>query len=266
MKAKLTKFYITLNKNICMAVNIIQRKVHLKNNLPIFLLFIFIILFSNSSTWLAIGNIFFGRITQLHNVHLAQFFYTNSAYPPFGKPSVYAHYQLGRTYFIQGRLNPALDEFNQELSLYPENKRSYYMIGLTYGYLNQEEQAIDAFQKFIDWKPETWAGRNDKAWLEFRIGKIDDALTTMKPVINQTDNPWVQNTYGVLLMNKKRYPEAKQAFQYALDAANKLTPIEWGNTYPGNDPRVYAIGLEAMKKSIKENIILVEKLASEITS
>ena len=209
---------------------------------------------ANSKTNLLIGNLFFSKRHQLYNIHLAQFFFTQASYPLIGHEVEFAHYQLGRTYFIQGKNKTALNEIEKELEVFPENKRSYYMLGLIYGYLNREEKAIEAFEKFINWKPDTWAGRNDKAWLEFRVGKIDEALDTIEPVTDLIDNPWVQNTYGVLLMNKKRYTEARQALLYAQKAANRLTPREWGATYPGNDPRIYATGLEAMRTTIEKNI------------
>lgn len=208
---------------------------------------------------LAIGNIFFGRNHALYNINLAHFFFLQAAYPIAGKEVEYAHYQLGRTYFIKGENQAARNEIKKELEVYPDNKRSYYMLGLIYGYMNEEILAIDAFSTFIEWKPESWAARNDKAWLEFRIGKIDDALTTIKPVVHLTDNAWVQNTYGVLLMNKKRYPEAKKAFEHAKIAAQNLTEKEWGATYPGNDPRVYGAGLSDMRRSIQGNIQLIEE-------
>jgi hypothetical protein len=62
-----------------------------------------------------------------------------------------------------------------------------------------------------------------------------------------------------MLMNKKKYKEAKVAFDYAKVAADKLTEKEWGKVYPGNDPRVYGQGLRATKKSIESNLRLVEE-------
>ena len=212
-----------------------------------------------------IGDLFFGYTPILYNVNLANFFFTQAAYTPIKPTAFFAHYQLARTYFIQGQLGAALFEINQELKLYPENKRSYYMLGLIYGYMDEEKKAIDAFGEFIEWKPESWAARNDKAWLEFRIGDIDAALETITPVAHLTDNPWVQNTYGVLLMNKKKYKEAEQAFAYAKITVDKLTEKEWGEVYPGNDPRIYKEGLLATKTSIEGNLKLVkQKLYDEV--
>lgn len=205
------------------------------------------------------GNLFFGKVPALYNVTLARFFFERSAYPFFGDPAPYAHYQLSRTYFIQGSLGSAVEEAEKELEAYPDNKRAYYILGLTYGYLNQEKKAIEAFGKFIEWQPDSWAARNDKAWLEFRIGDIDAALATIEPVSDKKYNPWVQNTYGTVLLNKKRYKEAKEAFLNAKKSTDTMTAEAWGGAYPGNDPRIYGTGLNAMKKSIEGNFKLAEE-------
>lgn len=204
------------------------------------------------------GSIFFGRVPALYNVTLAHFFYWQSAYPVFGTARPFSHYELSRSYFIQGNLHASLEEIEKELEMYPENVRAYYMLGLTYGYLNQEDKAIMAFSKFIEKNPESWAARNDKAWLQFRMGDIEGGLLTIDPVKHDTDNPWVQNTYGTLLMNKKRYKDAHEAFLKAKQAAESMTEASWGVAYPGNDPRVYQTGLRAMRLSIESNLKLIE--------
>jgi tetratricopeptide (TPR) repeat protein len=208
----------------------------------------------------ALGNIFFGRVSSLYNVRIAQFFFSRAAYPLLGTPVPYAHHQLSRTYFIQGDLYKAVDEGDKELEAHPTSFGTYYILGLTYGYLNLEPIAVDYFSKYIEHAPYAWAPRNDKAWLQFRAGDIDGALTTIEPVVEkEKDNSWVQNTYGTLLLNKKRYKEAKVAFLRAKAHVEEMDPDDWGEAYPGNDPRIYPIGLEAMKSSIDSNLALVER-------
>lgn len=207
----------------------------------------------------SLGDVFFGQFPKLYNVTLAQFFFTHSAYPFYGTAVPYAHYQLSRTYFIQGNLDLALTEAKKEIELYPENTRTYYILALTYGYLHQESLAIESFSTFIEANPKSWAARNDKAWLQFRVGDIDGALVTIEPVTHDTTNPWVQNTYGTLLMNKKEYLRAKQAYLYAKKTTDVMTEQSWGSAYPGNDPRIYATGLNAMRASIQSNLTLLEK-------
>lgn len=206
------------------------------------------------------GELFFGQIPWLYNVNIAQFFFTQAAYPLFGQPAPFGHYQLSRTFFIKGNLERALEEANNELKLYPKNIRVYYILGLTYGYLNRELEAIEAFSTFIEAAPKSWAARNDKAWLQFRLGDIDGAISTIEPILSHSkDNPWIQNTYGTLMMNKKRYTEAKEAFSNAKRVADLYTPKEWAISYPGNDSRIYEVGLNAFRESINDNLKLLEE-------
>ena len=236
----------------------------LRENKKLFVTFLVTILFifttlSIPSIDYKLGNIFFGQVPRLYNLTLAQLFFTHASYPPLGKPYPYAHHQLSRTYFISGNLNIALSEAKKELEMYPENTATYYILGLTYGFMNMEEEAIDAFSQFIQYNPDSWAAKNDKAWLQFRIGDIDGSLKTMKSaVLSHGDNPWVLNTYGTLLINKKRYREAGVILEKALAYAKMMTEEEWGNAYPGNDPRIYKVGLQAMISSIQGNLAIVK--------
>jgi tetratricopeptide (TPR) repeat protein len=213
------------------------------------------------------GNLFFGGYKPLYNVKLAQWSYQLSAYPLFSEsPPRYAHYQLSRTYFIQGKVFPALDEAKEELKIYPDDTQTYYILGLTFGYLNRTHEAIDAFSRYIETHPGTWPGRNDKAWLQFRLGDIDGALATIEPIAESFRyTPWIQNTYCALLMNKGRLADAKQACGYAKEAVEKMTPEDWGHAYPGNDPRIYATGLVAMKTSIQGNFDLIDSKVGSST-
>lgn len=222
-------------------------------------IFVFGYLIFSSSISYTIGNTFFGKVPTLYNVNLANFFFKHAAYPVFGTSVPYVHHQLSRTYFIKGNLEKAIEEAKKELEIYPENTNTYYILGLTLGYMDRTHEAIDAFSKYIETYPESWAGRNDKAWLQFRIGDIDGAIETIEPVAkNFTLTPWVQNTYCVLLINKKRFNEAKKTCALAKNAIDKMTEKDWGHAYPGNDPRIYGTGLSAMKKSIGDNLKLLE--------
>lgn len=208
----------------------------------------------------ALGNVFFGGFKPLYNVKLAHFLYKQSAYPLLSiAPPRYTHHQLSRTYFIQGSMYNALDEAEVELKIYPDDTATYYILGLTLGYLDRTYDAIDAFSRYIETHPGTWAGRNDKAWLQFQVGDIDGALQTIEPIAeNFRYTVWVQNTYCALLMNKERYAEARTACGNAKKAVDKMTEKDWGHAYPGNDPRIYGTGLQAMKASIEKNIELIE--------
>ncbi len=225
------------------------------------ILFISLCFLTIPSLSFSIGDVFFGKTKPLYNVKLAQFFYYIATHPVGSEsPPRYAHYQLSRTYFIEGELEKALMEAELELSIYPDSLSTYYILGLTYGYMGRSHEAIDMFSAYIETHPETWAGRNDKAWLQFRVGDIDGAIQTIEPIVeNFKHTVWVQNTYCALLINKKRFVEAKEACNYAKEAVNKMNNEDWGHAYPGNDPRIYATGLSAMKLSIDHNLTLIEK-------
>lgn len=211
-------------------------------------------------THMKLGNIFFGQVPRLYNVNYAHLFFSYAAYAPVFSAPEFAHYQLSRTLFIRGQLNRSLFEAEEELRLYPQNARTYYILGLTYGYLNQEHKAIEAFASFIEVYPRSWAARNDMAWLQFRIGDIEGAYETIESVA-WIENPWIQNTYGTIMMNRGEYAEAEKAFLKAQEMASQMTEEEWGKAYPGNNPRIYGIGIQAMLLSIANNLeIISEKL------
>lgn len=218
---------------------------------------------------LSLGNVFFGGIDSLYHVRVAQVLFQLASYPPLfpHQPVSFAHYQLSRTYFIEGDYYSALDEAREELRVFPDHSNTYYIIGLTYGYLNRSYEAIDAFSSYIEAHPSSWAGRNDKAWLQFRLGDIDGALATIEPVVHQFPyTPWVQNTYCALLLNKGQLGEAEQACQNAEQSLKKMTGHDWGRAYPGNDPSIYNAGFEQMKKSVQENLNILDKKRGDTSS
>jgi tetratricopeptide (TPR) repeat protein len=208
----------------------------------------------------SMGNLLFGGFEPLYNVRMAHAAFFIAAHPLIQeKPPRYAHYQLSRTYFIQGRHEEALEEVRKELEVYPDDVNAYYLLGLTYGYLGRTHEGIEAFSKYIETHPGTWAGRNDKAWLQFRVGDIEGALLTMEPIVAQFPlTPWVQNTYCSLLTNTDRLEQALEVCRRAKEIIDKMTPEDWGHAYPGNDPRIYSEGLDAMRKSIDHNLSIIE--------
>lgn len=224
---------------------------------------IIFIFFISPKISIALGNVFFGRVHALYNVTLAQFFFKRAASPLFGNTPPLTHYQLSRTYFIQGEFEKAIYHADKELELYPENCRTYYIRGLTYGYMNNLDKAIEDFEAFnASCVKNSWAGHNDLAWFYFRKGDIQKMLATIEPMVTLYEtNPWVQNSYGIALLNTGKYKEAAQAFQKAGIIANLMTEKDWGVAYPGNNPKIYQKGLEAMRSSILENYEIAREKA-----
>ena len=59
------------------------------------------------------------------------------------------------------------------------------------------------------------------------------------------------------LLNLGDKDGSKKAFQGALVILETMSPESWGAAYPGNDPKIYYIGLSGMKKSITDNLKLL---------
>ena len=169
-----------------------------------------------------------------------------------------AHYQLSRIYFITGDQKTALSEINKEIEYYPNFKRSHYIRGLVYGYSGKLDLAVLDFKEFIAWKPETWAGYNDLAWIYFQQGDFTNSYeTAAKGLKYAPGNPWLLNTVGISLKNLGDSVGAKRAFEASLATINTLTPESWGKAYPGNDPDFYNKGFSNMKKTVEDNIALL---------
>lgn len=206
-----------------------------------------------------LGDFFFGRSKYFYSLPMATFFYKQALFfdSKKGIPPPDLYYQLGRVAFIEGKLEKAVPLFDKELFFYPKHVKSYYMKGLTLAYEGKYHAAIGSFEEYNEKQPVGWAGKNDEAWLLYTVGDLKKALTVIEKAYQDGYiNPWVMNTYGVILLNLGKCDGA----QTVLDTAyrNSLTMKEdsWGASYPGNDPRVYAEGLKQMRDSLKENLRL----------
>jgi len=229
-------------------------------NLLVILLIVFCFYsFKNRSLiYQHLGNISFGGY--FYNLEFAKFFFTLSANST--PAPMWANYQLSRIYFISGDQDKAVAYADKELELYPSNCRTNYIRGLAYAYSDRLDNAIENFKAFNICFPNTWAGNNDLAWFYFRRGDYVEAKKVLEEVQSKyTTNPWIQNSYGVALMNTGELEKALFSFMAAKKTADNMTEKDWGAAYPGNNPKIYGEGLTAMRNTINQNIIIVnEKL------
>jgi len=167
-------------------------------------------------------------------------------------------YQIGRIHFIKGDLMRAVRFFDTQLEIDPSYMRTYYMRGLTYGYLGEYDKAEQDFKKFLEWRPQSWAAHNDLVWVYFLAGKFNEAEQYARQGLAYAPrNGWLANALGAILVNQGKTEEAKQYLAIAHESFKLLTPEEWGSSYPGNNPRMYEAGLEASRRSVSENLELV---------
>ncbi len=205
-----------------------------------------------------LGEFFFERHPAFYHLGLAEFWFKQSLrfeHDAMGRPLPYTYYQLGRISFLNNNQEEALAYLNKEKELYPDHLDTYYMLGLVHGYRHEDKEAIESFTTFLEHKPDSWAARNDLAWIQYRSGDIRGGLRTIVPAVNQEDpNPWTLNTFGVLLLNSGDARLALDVLSKAYILAQRLNGDTWGLAYPGNNPAIYTAGVAAMRNSILRNI------------
>lgn len=168
------------------------------------------------------------------------------------------HYQLARIYFIEGKMDTALSEINQELQNYPYNQRSFYIRGLIRGTSGDLSGAESDFRNFVAWAPKEWAGYNDLAWILLKEQKYRETEELMSQALHALPdadkNPWLWNSLGVAQLNLGSFSEATQSFERATSLADSLDFATWQAAYPGNSPQDAEQGLALFKKAINDNL------------
>ena len=238
--------------------------------LAILALLFFFFYKNKSGFYFELGNRFFGTHTlglNLYNINIAEELYQLSAVESKEngtKSPEWLNYQRSRVSFVSGDLYDAIMYANTELRLYPDNCRTHYIRGLSYGYLEDLDRAIADFETFNLCFPYTWAGHNDLAWFWFRKGNMLKVKEVVEEVIKSyPDNPWLLNTYGTALLNLKEYAKAKEVLERAKKYSYKMTAQDWGVAYPGNNPKIYQEGLDSMRSTIDKNIKLIDSIILE---
>lgn len=174
----------------------------------------------------------------------------------------FARYMRARIEFVRADFDAAVADLNAELSLYPANKRTLYMRGLTYAYRGLPGDlslAEDDFKTFILWTPREWAGYNDLAFVLAKENKYADAAKVLKEGIAKADdgaaNPWLWDALGVMELNLNENKAALASLIKAQALAAPLTDIDWQRAYPGNNPSKAHSGIEAIKNGIARNVL-----------
>ena len=175
-------------------------------------------------------------------------------------------HQLGRIDFLEGQFDSALYHFNKQLEYFgDELPNVYYMLGLTHAYMARDSGrseswrlAEDSFINYLKHDPKSPWAKVDLGWIYFAEGRYEEMLPLLETgLFDHPDNPWLLNMYGLALLNTGSPGEALGYFQRAKIEADKLTIEDWGKSYPGNDPRVWARGLGEFRTIIQKNIDLV---------
>lgn len=172
-------------------------------------------------------------------------------------------HQLGRIDFLEGKFADAIYKFNIQKDTFGDLVPNvYYMLGLTYGYQARRtgsakdwQQAEGGFEKFLELEPTSPWARVDLSWLYFSQGKFNDMLPLLTEGLEKNpNNPWLLNMYGLALLNTGNQEAAIDNFKAAKTNAKQLTDLDWGMSYPGNDPKVWGEGLQEFRRLIDLNL------------
>jgi len=175
-------------------------------------------------------------------------------------------YQLGRIDFLEGDFNAAIYKFKKQIQYFDDSVPNvHYMLGLTYGYRARStgstedwEMAEESFKEYLVHDPESPWAITDLSWVYFSQGKFEEMLPLLEEGLEiRPDNPWLLNMYGLALMNKGNDERAKEVFLKTKKEAEKLTPEDWGQSYPGNDPKSWKQGLLEFQSVIETNLSLL---------
>ena len=124
------------------------------------ILLIFLTLAISVAGWYAVGKYFFWTDLDMKHVN-AQLEYLQKqvqAEPNNPKNRV----ELGYTYYLKGKNDLAIKEFNQALSIDPKYFDGYYNLGLVLNKEKRYNEALDNFQKAVEISPKDYKGHVQK--------------------------------------------------------------------------------------------------------
>lgn len=214
-----------------------------------------------------LGQYFFNHGDQAdgtYDIEKAQRYFKEAVDQDDGSNELLWH-QYGRTYFLYGQFDTAIEQFEKQIELHGDALPNvYYMLGLTYAYKARQTYSVldwqaaeQAFKTYLTFDPMSPWARTDLSWIYFAQGKYEPMKELLETgLVYEPSNPWLLNMYGLALYNTGEQDKALQYFVWAKNNAATLTVEEWGQSYPGNDPAAWPQGLAEFRAAIDANVRL----------
>jgi tetratricopeptide (TPR) repeat protein len=92
------------------------------------------------------------------------------------------HYSLGSSYWMEGRWDPAVEEFKKELAISPEDYMSNWKLGDTYVFLRNYDEARPYLEKALKERPDLGQAYRDMGKLCLLTGKPEEAIDYLNKV------------------------------------------------------------------------------------
>jgi len=130
-----------------------------------------------------------------------------------------AHINLGEICRVTGRLEEAIAEFQQAISINEDLPEGHYNSGLALIGLRRYEEAIMAFKAAIKLRPAHSQAYNNLGNLFFEAGRFDEAKTAFYRAIEiKPDFAEARNNLGNLFMEEGRLDDATSTYLHALES------------------------------------------------
>ncbi len=132
--------------------------------------------------------------------------------------------ERGISYYDQGMINKAIEEFKEVLELDPEDVETHYHLGNAYADNEMSDEAIQAFKKAIELKPDFIDAYLSLSTLYLDTDLIDEAISLCKQAISANpDDSFLCFHLGEAYSRNKQYKEAINAFNNAI-SINPMDP------------------------------------------
>jgi tetratricopeptide (TPR) repeat protein len=155
--------------------------------------------------------------------------------PAYGQQTAADWHDKGLALFSQGRIDDALQSFEEAVKLDPNYAKSWYDIGIILGSKGRYVDAIKAYENAIRIDPynaKSWWGKGAALGI---LGQYDEAVKALDESIRLNPNDAeVWNNKGYALYDQGKYDEAIKCYDEAL----RLNP----NFTAAQNNKVHALG------------------------
>ncbi len=200
----------------------------------------------------------------IYDLEKAEYFFSETARMDNSYPFV--HHQLARIDFLNGEYALALAHVNTEIALMTGEKRAapFYLRGLIEGYMEDYEASVVDYRQYVALHSEGWEGRTDLAWALVKTKRFDEALAVLdEGLLHSPENAWLLSVRATVLYEMGRIDEALTTIRRASARVDNITEESWHAAYPGNDPAAAKTGIATLRSATKKNLELIEQKAAE---
>ena len=136
------------------------------------------------------------------------------------KDNFLAHYNLGIALLGQARLDEAITEFKEAISLRPKSGDAYNGLGEALMRQGRLDEAVELFHKAVNLRPDLAVARNNLGISLSRRGLVDQAINEFQEALKtKPDYAKAYNNLGMALQAQGRLEDAIIQLQHAVSLA-----------------------------------------------